>query len=194
MLIEFEKNELIAQCIAQIVSGKRRKRLPKKDLIMIEIRPRIEILKEKKLIGTRLSMSLSNNKTGELWRSFMPRRKEILNTISNDLISMQVYKPTYFTDFNPTKEFEKWATIEVLDFDNVPNDMETFTLTGGLYAVFYYKGSSTDSSIFQYIFGTWLPNSDYLLDNRPHFEVLGEKYKNADPDSEEEIWIPIRTK
>jgi len=32
------------------------------------------------------------------------------------------------------------------------------------------------------------------LDDRPHFEVLGDKYKNADPDSEEEIWIPIRTK
>ncbi len=25
-------------------------------------------------------------------------------------------------------------------------------------------------------------------------EVLGEKYKNADPNSEEEIWIPIKRK
>jgi predicted transcriptional regulator YdeE len=44
---------------------------------------------------------------------------------------------------------------------NVPNDMETFTLTGGLYAVFDYKGLSTDNSIFQYIFETWLPSSEY---------------------------------
>lgn len=76
----------------------------------------------------------------------------------------------------------------------MPNEMETFTLTAGLYAVFDYKGSSADNRIFQYIFGVWLPNSVYLLDDRPHFEVLGDKYKNADPDSEEEIWIPIRTK
>ena len=138
-------------------------------------------------------MSLANNKTGELWRNFMPRRREISNN-SNFLISMQIYKPTYFADFNPINEFEKWATVEVLDFDNVPIDMETYTLTGGLYAVFDYKGLSTDNSIFQYIFGNWLPNSNYLLDNRPHFEVLGEKYKNADPNSEEEIWIPIRQK
>lgn len=41
---------------------------------------------------------------------------------------------------------------------------------------------------------TWLPASDYNLDNRPHFEVLGEKYKNNDPTSEEEIWIPIKLK
>ena len=72
--------------------------------------------------------------------------------------------------------------------------METFTLNGGEYAVFDYKGSSNDGSIFQYIFMTWLPNSEYQLDNRPHFEVLGEKYKNNDPTTEEEIWIPIKKK
>jgi AraC family transcriptional regulator len=70
--------------------------------------------------------------------------------------------------------------------------MEPFRLEGGLYAVFDFKGSGNDKSIFQYIFGTWLPGSDYNLDNRPHFEVLGEKYKNNDPGSEEEIWIPIK--
>ncbi len=58
----------------------------------------------------------------------------------------------------------------------------------------YNSGSSIDKSIYQYIFGIWLPNSVYLLDDRPHFEVLGTKYKNAKTDSEEEIWIPIRTK
>jgi AraC family transcriptional regulator len=67
-------------------------------------------------------------------------------------------------------------------------------LTGGLYAVFDYKGLSTDNSIFQFIFGTWLPSSEYDLDDRPHFEVLGNKYKNNDPTSEEEIWIPIKMK
>lgn len=155
---------------------------------------RVEILNEKKLVGKRLTMSLSYNKTGELWRSFMPRRKEITNNLSNDFISMAIYKPTYFTDFKPTNDFEKWATVEVTDFECVPKEMETFIVPAGLYAVFDHKGSSTDNSIFQYIFGVWLPNSVYLLDDRPHFEVLGDKYKNADPDSEEEIWIPIRMK
>ena len=156
--------------------------------------PRIETLKEKKLVGNRLTMSLANNRTGLLWQTFMPKRREILNSISNDLISMQVYKPKHFEDFKPTNEFEKWATVEVTNFESVPSEMETFLLAGGLYAVFDYKGSSNDPSIFQYIFGTWLPSSDYVLDNRPHFEVLGDKYKNNAPNSEEEIWIPIKTK
>lgn len=156
--------------------------------------PRIEKLIAKKLIGKRLTMSLVNNKTGELWRSFMPRRREILNYVTNDLISLQVYTPSHFENFKPDLEFEKWASLEVTDFDDVPADMESFILPGGLYAVFDYRGSSNDPGIFQYIYGTWLPGSDYLLDHRPHFEVLGEKYKNNDPASEEEIWIPIKSK
>jgi AraC family transcriptional regulator len=158
--------------------------------------PRIETLLQKKLIGTRMRMTFANNKTLQLWQSFMPRRKEIKNNLTVDLFSMQVYDSSYrFNDFNPNAEFEKWAAIEVTDFDTVPDEMETYILTGGLYAVFHYKGLNTDTKIFQYIFGTWLPNSkDYLLDNRPHFEILGEKYKNGDPDSEEEIWIPIKLK
>lgn len=109
-------------------------------------------------------------------------------------ISMAVYRPTHFVDLKLTNEFERWAAIEVADFNNVPGEMEIFTLPGGLYAVFEYKGLNTDPSIFKYIFEKWLPKSDYDLDNRPHFEVLGEKYKNNDPASEEEIWIPIKPK
>lgn len=159
------------------------------------MQPRIEILNEKKLVGKRMMMSFSNNKTGELWKSFMPKRNEIQNNIGTELYSMQIYPPLFFTNSNPNAEFEKWATIEVTNFESVPNDMETCTLTSGLYAVFLYKGlASAAAQTFRYIFETWLPDSGYVLDNRPHFEVLGEKYKNEDPDSEEEIWIPIKPK
>ena len=139
-------------------------------------------------------MSFADYKPSELWKRFMPRRREIINTLSNDLISMAVYRSDHFSDFKATNEFEKWATVEVPDFDNVPVEMETFTLPGGLYAVFDYKGLNTDHSIFEYIFTSWLPGSDYVLDDRPHFDVLGEKYKNNDPASEEEIWIPVKLK
>ena len=156
--------------------------------------PRIQTLGEKKLIGKRLTMSFADYKIGELWRAFAPRRMEIANTLGSDLISLVVYSPNHFADFKPTNEFERWAAVEVSTFDHVPAGMETFVLPGGLYAVFDYKGLNTDNSIFQYILGTWLPNSDYALDDRPHFEVLGSKYKNNDPDSEEDIFVPIKPK
>jgi AraC family transcriptional regulator len=162
----------------------------------LEMEPRIEILPEKKLVGKRMVMTFSDNKTGELWRSFMQRRKEIKNSLTLELFSMQVYGQSFdFNKFNPDSLFEKWAAIEVPDFDTIPIEMETFILPGGLYAVFVHKGAaSTGNTTFQTIFGTWLPDSEYAIDNRPHFEILGEKYKNEDPDSEEEVWIPIKPK
>ena len=156
---------------------------------------RIDTIAEKKLAGKRMRMSLTNNKTSELWRSFMIRRKEIMNQVGSDLYSMQIFDPSYFKNFDPGNEFEKWAAAEVSDFGNVPETMETFTLISGMYAVFLHKGPvSTGPVTFQYIFGTWLPLSGYILDDRPQFEILGEKYKNEDPDSEEEIWIPVKLK
>lgn len=157
------------------------------------MKPRIETSTERKLVGKHLTMSLVNNRTGELWQSFMPRRKEVSN-LTSDMISMSVYKPGHFLNFNPANEFDKWAAVEVAEFGNIPEGFESFTIQPGVYAVFDYKGSSSDPGIFQYIFGTWLPSSVYRLDDRPHFEVLGAKYRNNDPASEEEIWIPVRSK
>lgn len=158
------------------------------------IKPRIEYLQTKQLVGKRQIMSVVNNKTVELWEGFLSERSLIKHSLTEDLISMQVYEPSYFQSFNPQAEFEKWATVEVSTLEELPSKMEAFILEEGLYAVFDYKGSSLDSRIFQYIYSDWLPNSEYQLDNRPHFEVLGEKYKNADLSSEEEIWIPIYKK
>jgi AraC family transcriptional regulator len=153
---------------------------------------RIETISSKKLIGFSLKMSLVNNKTFELWSKFMPRRKEIKNAIGSDLYSMQVFDANY-NQFDPQSTFEKWAAIEVTDFENAPIDVETFILPAGKYAVFLHKGPASEGyKTFQYIFGTWLPNSGYELDNRPHFEILGEKYKNNEADSEEEVFIPIK--
>lgn len=157
--------------------------------------PIIKILPPVKLVGMHQTMSLSKNKTFALWNSFMPRRKEIANSLGTDLYSMQLYDSSYFENFNPDAEFVKWAATAVSNFDTIPEGMEAYTLSGGEYAVFTHKGGAADGAkIFEYIFGTWLPGSVYKLDNREHFELLGAKYKNDDPESEEEIWIPVKLK
>jgi AraC family transcriptional regulator len=158
--------------------------------------PNFKTISHIKIIGMNQNMSFADNRTAVLWKSFMPRRKEIINPVNNDLISMQVYDRDF--DFNlpdPHRIFTKWAGIEVHNFDQVPDSMDTFVIPPGDYAIFIHRGSaSTGIQTFQYIFGTWLPGSGYVVDSRPHFEVLGEKYKHEDPDSEEEIWIPVYKK
>ncbi|WP_282116528.1 GyrI-like domain-containing protein [Cellulophaga baltica] len=157
---------------------------------------RIEALPEIKLAGKQLTMSFAHDRTPELWKSFMPFKKLISNSAAPDLYSMQRYTNTFsYQDFDPNTPFTKWAAIAVTSFDNIPDIFETYTLQGGLYAVFKHVGSAMEfRKTFDAIFLAWLPTSDYLIDNREHFELLGEKYSNTALDSEEEIWIPIRFK
>ncbi len=158
--------------------------------------PRIEQLNEKKLIGVRLRMSFADDKTSEIWKSFGPRRKEISNTVNPDLYSVHIYNDSkFFVDFDPLREFDKWAAIEVTDFDTIPDKMDSLVIPQGQYAVFQYIGRPGDAQkAFQYIYGIWLPHSIFEMDVRPYFALMGEKYKGDDPDSEEEFWVPIKNK
>ncbi|RYZ54057.1 MAG: AraC family transcriptional regulator [Sphingobacteriales bacterium] len=156
--------------------------------------PRFESAPPRLLIGKKLQMSLAENRTRELWQSFMPVMNQIGAPISEYLFSVQVYSPGSDT-FSLSTVFDKWAAIEVADLSSVPDGMETLTIPGGEYVVFIHKGAGpTAAGTFGYIFGTWLPTSGYVLDDRPHFEMLGIKYRNDHPESEEEIWLPVRLK
>ncbi|KRD06400.1 AraC family transcriptional regulator [Flavobacterium sp. Root901] len=155
--------------------------------------PRIETLAEKKLVGRYIEMSFTDNKTFQLWSGFMPKRKEILNTTNDNLYSLEVFPDGHFDNFDPDKTFQKWAAVEVSDYTNVPSEMETLIVPNGLYAVFIHYGPASEGhKTYHTIFAEWLPNSEYLADDRPHFAVMDHKYKKDDPDSEEEIWIPIK--
>ena len=130
----------------------------------------------------------------QTWIARVLKAFRIENKIDALKYSLNVYDSDYYTRFSPTNAFDKWALVEVSSFDDIPQGMEPFNLVEGLYAVFHYKGLNTDPSIFQYIYSEWLPASEYRSDDRPHFEILGEKYQNNDPESEEEIWIAIKSK
>ncbi len=157
------------------------------------MQPEILEIPEKRLAGIYCKMSLPENKTARLWKRFKLLTKDIIN--ASDYFSLQVYPEGYFLNFNAAIEFEKWALTEVSAFDHLPDALTRFTIPKGLYAVFHYKGSAADANdFFKYIFTEWLPNSNYQLDHRPHFEILGEKYKNNDPASEEMVYIPIKIK
>lgn len=155
---------------------------------------RYESIEGKKFVGKRVTMSFAVNKTSNLWREFMPRKSEIATAVGPELYSIEVYPKAFFERFDPAAAFEKWAAVEVSADEDVPADLETLEVRGGLYAVFIYRGRPSEAAPFyQDIFMNWLPNSDLLLDERPHLAVMGEKYKRDADDSEEEIWIPVKS-
>lgn len=156
--------------------------------------PTIFSMPEKLVIGMRLRMTLTEDRTSELWRGFLGRVGEIKGRIGSDRLSIQVFdggKP--YENFGPSVKFEKWAAVEVSSVDSVPEGMESRTLAGGEYAIFIHRGTpDMFFDTFQFIFSDWLPNSEFELDSRESFEVLGERYDPFDVNSEEEIWMPVR--
>ncbi|OIQ38291.1 MAG: GyrI-like domain-containing protein [Bacteroidetes bacterium MedPE-SWsnd-G1] len=160
------------------------------------IQPNIIELQPKRMLGKSVRMTLAENKTYELWRSFQMQRSIIENAVGNDLYSLQLYDQLLDPQsFLPTTPFTKWALTEVTNQDNIPKGYKPFVLSGGLYAVFDLIGSIPEFiALNNYIFAEWLPNSNYQLDHRAHFELLGQNYKPNDPASEEQVWIPIKIK
>jgi len=155
--------------------------------------PQIAEISTMRLVGFSLEMSRFNDKTSELWRTFLNRRDEVMNRSTQDSVSMQIYPngPEQIAD--PAASFTKWAVVEVDSFENVPEGMDTYTLRSGTYAVFEHNGPATDQSTVMHIYTEWLPNSDkYELDNREHFEVLPPGYNALDPNAHEQFWIPIK--
>lgn len=136
-------------------------------------------------------MTLQSFTPWTLWPRVMPRLSQIGNRTNQDLISLRYFDgiPVFGPEANPA--FTYWGGVEVA----APNKgFEHLEIPTGTYAVFHYKGLSSDSTVWRYIYSQWLPNSEWALDDRPHFERLGSKYKNDDPTSEEDIYIPIRPK
>ena len=127
-------------------------------------------------------------------RIFLSKVKRVNYPSNTQLYSVEVYNDTHsFSNFNPETIFEKWAAIEADVLVNPSDDLQTLVLPTGSYAIFIQKGPAADGQkTYEFIFNTWLPHSDYMLDNRPHFALMGDKYKNNAVDSEQEIWIPIQ--
>ncbi len=156
--------------------------------------PRITTAQELRLIGMKRTMSLASDQTPALWQSFMPRLREIAQRTNLDLYSVQCYEGGLnVASFSPQTVFEKWAAAAVSPDAVVPDAMELLTIPAGQYAVFIHHGlPSAFPQTAQHIYGTWLPNSGYQLDDRPHFEIMGPDYRPDDPQAQEEVWIPIR--
>ncbi|MDG4715701.1 GyrI-like domain-containing protein [Winogradskyella marincola] len=151
------------------------------------MQPKIVALTEKKVVGMQSKMLMHQYENIiKLWKSFMPKKHELKNTINQELIAIQDYP-----DFgNLETSYNIWACAEVSDFINIPDSMQPFTISEGLYAVFLHKGMDAGKT-YQRIMTEWLPNSGYNIDDRPHFQVMGDKYKNGSPDSEEDFYIPV---
>lgn len=146
------------------------------------------------LAGHHTTSSFAQDNTAALWRSFMPLRNDIVARLGSDLYNVQQYPCLPNSEiFTADTQFTRWAAVAVKNGNRLPPSLHLLELPAGAYAVFCHRGGpETAPQSFAYIYGQWLPASGFVLDHRPHFEVLGTRYNNSHPDSEEEIWVPVR--
>lgn len=131
--------------------------------------------------------------TQRLAKQFMPRLKDVLNRKDDYTLSLQNYERFNFSNFSPDTAFEKWIGVEVSDIETTVEGLKTLTIDAGKYLVIDFKGSIPEFIQFwQNIHASWLPNSKFELDDRPHFERLPSNYNPLHVINEEEIWIPIK--
>lgn len=159
------------------------------------MQPRIETFPETKLTGLKTELSYIKNTTVQLWQSFRPKVKSVLDKTDSSLYSVEIYPSDFFLNFDPARTFEKWAAVNFKAGEPDVEDLQTLIIPEGLYAVFIHDGpASAAASTYQFVFNSWIPESEYELDHRPHMAIMPENYRPDDPNAQEEIWIPIRKK
>ena len=155
--------------------------------------PEIIIFPKTALVGISLEMTMAKDLTHKLWSTFMPVAHPLRKGDSLELFSVQDFGDLiFFKQYDPNLPFTKYAMIRPGDLEQIPEDFESLIIPEGKYAKFTYRGKPSDAGpFFQAIYGNWLPKSGYKLENRPHLAIMGKKYLGEDPDSEEDIYIPV---
>ena len=164
----------------------------------ISMKPVIKEINEIKIIGMEKTTTLQTSYIDipKLWEAFCKRMCEI-NNIKNAKVFYEARKPDLnfdMNDFTETTEFTEIAGLEVDEVKDIPEGMVNITVPAGKYAVFTHKGFAKDlRQTYEYIWGTWLPNSNYEADLKYDFELYGERFRGADnKESEIDIYIPIK--
>jgi len=146
------------------------------------------------LTGYHVRMSLIDNQTQELWKSFMESYHKKIENHPRKLYSVEVYDSMdYFNEFNPHKSFEKYAMVDSNLLRAAEDNKLTSLVLKGKYAVFLHKGPAHKiADTYGFIINEWLKKSSQILDNRPFFSIMNDKYLGESPKNEERIYIPIQ--
>jgi AraC family transcriptional regulator len=162
---------------------------------VVTMEPRIVKRDAIKLIGLMYYGDNKNWEIPKVWQKFMP----MMGQIPNSLPVQEGYGLCFYTEkFSKDGLFYYLAGRSVSSLEEIPMALVGKTLPASEYAVFTHRGpiagkSNTIKDTYAYAYGTWLPKSTYVNPHAFDFEYYDERYKgNNDPESEIDIYIPIR--
>ncbi|MGY2262578.1 GyrI-like domain-containing protein [Pseudomonas sp. SDO55104_S430] len=101
---------------------------------------------------------------------------------------------TYGVGFNFDGQggFDYLAGVAISKLDDLPDTYRWVEIQPQQYAVFEHKGPLSQlPQVFQYIHGTWLPQSGYQHSSGPEFERYSADFNPQLNTGTIEIWLPI---
>lgn len=144
-----------------------------------------------KLVGIANQYDNADLSLSRLWSGFAPYRNKITNRIGD--YSFGIYES--YEEKGDEVSFSYVCTVPVSSFDQVPEGMITRELPEQMYAKFTHRGPITNlDQTLKYIWGSWLPKSNYLYVEKPDFELYPPGYKGSDQNNEFYLHIPIQPK
>ena len=148
------------------------------------------LLEESAFLGYSTETSLLQDQTAEVFKQLMIWRKDSMEYIEQPVYDIKVYPKSYFSAFDPSIPFEKWAAVQQIT-ETSGEDPKPFTLIGGTYLCFA-SDTRVSAQFFQELYTSWLPRSQYELNARPHFDKIWPDPAVRGAILKEEIYIPVK--
>lgn len=148
------------------------------------------ILDEILLVGVPFYFDLTlQNDLSKPWANLISNVKQIKNRIAPEKYYQMQY---WFADQEPDF-FYFFIAAQVKEIKDIPIQFVAKTIPKQKYLKFLHKGkSNTVGTTYQYIYDSFLPETEYRLPHFYNFEHCGKDFKGPyDDDSITEIYIPV---
>ena len=161
----------------------------------LTMQPELRTIDSMEVVGMEATTSMENNTIPALWMTFLQRASEIQGRRNLKFYGLCKNDPSLnLANFNEKTVFTELVCVEADHSMNIPDGMVKYTVRGGKCAVFQHKGKMENlPHTYNYIYGTWIANSEFELDSRDDFELYDERFFGPDNDNSiMEIWIPVK--
>lgn len=149
-----------------------------------------EIIKQPamKVVGIASQYNDGDLSLPKLWSAFRPYRDNIPNRVGSDFFG--IYEN--YEESEDQTTFVYICSARVANFDDVPDGLITRELDAQTYARFTHMGPLAKlEDTLRYIWGSWLPKSNYEYAEKPDFELLPAGFDDSSPNNRLYLNIPI---
>ncbi len=158
-------------------------------LLENDLEAEIVTLEEVEFLGIKRSTTLENNKLAFIWQEF--KKKIEPNTYEKIGYTLWLNHDNDLRDLGGNKEFEVF--VGICNSELVANELDSFVVKKGLYAVFNTKKSIQHIyQIYSYIYFKWLSKSKYILRDGETIEKYNTNLTSMIDEIDITIYIPVK--